>query len=97
MRSMTAYGRGEASGLSRHFQIDIKSVNHRYLDIGVHIPGQLAGLENPIRREIKNRLGRGKVDVYVSWQAEESTGGSLRYDEKLAGQYLDAGNHHRAL
>ena len=90
MRSMTAYGRGEASGLSRHFQIDIKSVNHRYLDIGVHIPGQLAGLENPIRREIKNRLGRGKVDVYVSWQAEESTGGSLRYDEKLAGQYLDA-------
>ena len=77
MRSMTAYGRGEASGLSRHFQIDIKSVNHRYLDIGVHIPGQLAGLENPIRREIKNRLGRGKV-------------GSLRYDEKLAGQYLDA-------
>ena len=90
MSSMTAYGRGEASGLSRHFQIDIKSVNHRYLDIGVHIPGQLAGLENPIRREIKNRLGRGKVDVYVSWQSEESTGGSLRYDEKLAGQYLDA-------
>ena len=90
MRSMTAYGRGEASGLSRHFQIDIKSVNHRYLDIGVHIPGQLAGLENPIRREIKKRLGRGKVDVYVSWQAEESASGVLRYDEKLAGEYLEA-------
>ncbi len=90
MHSMTAYGRGESSGLSRHFQIDIKSVNHRYLDIGVHMPGQLAGLENPIRREIKQHAGRGKVDVYVSWQAEESTGGSLRYDEKLAGQYLEA-------
>ena len=90
MHSMTAYGRGEASGLSRHFQIDIKSVNHRYLDIGVHIPGQLAGLENPIRREIKKQAGRGKVDVYISWQAEESTEGCLRYDGKLAGQYLQA-------
>ena len=89
MHSMTAYGRGEASGLSRHFQIDIKSVNHRYLDIGVHMPGQLAGLENPIRREIKSRLGRGKVDVYVTWQAEESAAGILKYDEKLAGEYLD--------
>lgn len=90
MRSMTSYGRGEASGLSRHIQIDLKSVNHRYLDIGVHIPGQLAGLENPIRRTLKNRLSRGKVDVYVSWQAEESTDGTLRYDEKLAGEYLAA-------
>ncbi len=89
MHSMTAYGRGEASGLSRHFQIDIKSVNHRYLDIGVHIPGQLAGLENPIRREIKNRLGRGKVDVYVSWQSEESASGILKYDDKLAGEHLE--------
>ena len=90
MHSMTAYGRGESSGLSRHFQVDIKSVNHRYLDVSVHIPGQLAGLENPIRRTVKEYAGRGKIDVYISWQAEESSAGTLHYDEKLAGQYLDA-------
>ena len=94
MHSMTGYGRGEAEGLGSHFQIDIKSVNHRYLDIGVHMPGQLAALENLIRRVLKERLGRGKVDVYLSWKNEESATGTLRYDEQLAGQYLE---HLRAL
>ncbi len=88
MHSMTGYGRGESSGLSRHFQIDIKSVNHRYLDIGTHMPGQLAALDNKVRRVIKDRLGRGKVDIYLSWQDEESASGTLHYDQELAGCYL---------
>ena len=89
MHSMTGYGRGEAEGLGSHFQIDIKSVNHRYLDIGVHMPGQLAALENLIRRMLKDKVGRGKVDVYLSWKTEESATGTLCYDEQLAGQYLE--------
>ena len=88
MHSMTGYGRGESNGLSRHFQIDIKSVNHRYLDIGTHMPGQLAALDNRVRRIIKDRLGRGKVDIYLSWQDEESASGTLHYDQELAGSYL---------
>ena len=88
MHSMTGYGRGEAEGLGSHFQIDIKSVNHRYLDIGVHMPGQLAALENLIRRKLKDRLGRGKVDIYLSWKNEDNATGTLCYDEQLAGQYI---------
>ena len=61
MHSMTGYGRGEAEGLGSHFQIDIKSVNHRYLDIGVHMPGQLAALENLIRRKLKESGSSVKI------------------------------------
>lgn len=88
IKSMTGFGRGEASNEDIKITVEMKSVNHRYLDLTVKSPKKLAMFENNMRGIIKEYLERGKVDVYVTYEelGEKTTG--LRYNEQLAGQYL---------
>ena len=65
VRSMTGFGRGEASGESIAVTVELRSVNHRHLDVAVRLPRSLAALELDVRRLVQSRLERGRVDVVL--------------------------------
>ena len=66
MKSMTGYGRCEIDRDDRKVSVEIKSENHRYLELGVKIPRKLNYLDNDIRNLAKEYASRGKVDIFVS-------------------------------
>ena len=67
VKSMTGFGRASSGEDSdKNFSIEIKSVNHRYLDINIKMPKTFVSLEEKIRRLISERLSRGKVDVFIN-------------------------------
>ncbi len=90
IKSMTGFGRGECSGATLKFTVEIKSVNHRYLDSNVRIPKEYAFLDTSIRSELKRYLGRGKVDVFVTYEIIGEAEYDLQYNEHLAQEYVDA-------
>lgn len=87
-KSMTGFGRGEASDSSRKVTVEIRSVNHRYLDLNIKLPRKLNAFEAEIRSYLKGRILRGKVDLYVS--LEESAEGKevLQYHPQIAAMYV---------
>jgi len=90
IRSMTGFGRAEKSGAERRFTVEMKSVNHRYLDVSVRIPKEYAYLETAVRAELKKYLERGKVDVFVTCVATGEPACSLEVNEHLAAEYIGA-------
>ena len=90
MKSMTGFGRGEFSSDSLKFTVEMKSVNHRYLDANIRIPKEYAYLDTSIRSELKRYLGRGKVDVFVTYEILGEAEYDLQFNEHLAQEYVDA-------
>jgi len=90
VRSMTGFGRGETRDEGRGFRVEIKSVNHRYSDIFVKIPRQVAFLEDKIRELTGKALSRGKVDVFITYEDMGEDSKSVFYDEALAKTYIEA-------
>ncbi len=90
IKSMTGFGRGEYAGDTLKFTVEIKSVNHRYLDTNVRIPKEYAFLDTSIRSEVKKYLGRGKVDVFVTYEIIGEANYDLQFNEHLAQEYVDA-------
>lgn len=90
MYSMTGYGRGAASLEGRELTIELKSVNNRFLDIGMKLPRQLSFLENELRRLLSEALIRGHVDVFVNYRNLRSDAKAVRVDEGLLQAYLTA-------
>ena len=86
-RSMTGFGRGEALAGGRTWTVEIKTVNHRFLDQRVVLPRSISGLEERIKKMIASRLDRGRVEVSVGLQGNVSLGINLRVDMGLAEQY----------
>lgn len=76
MKSMTGYGRGTSSGEGFTITIELKTVNNRFLDINLRLPGELQQFDMPIKRQISSRLARGRVDATVSYDRDEN----VRYD-----------------
>ncbi len=67
VKSMTSFGRARSEeGLERIFSIEMKSVNHRYLDMNIRMPKSMFQLEEKFRKIISGKLNRGKVDVYIN-------------------------------
>ncbi len=71
LKSMTGYGKGEASAPPGNLSVEIRSVNHRYCEISVRMPRIFVSLENEVKRLVSSIMKRGKIDVTVQW--EEST------------------------
>ena len=88
IKSMTGFGRCEFADEKRKFTVEIKSVNHRYLDVNIKMPKKLNFFESAIRTVLKEYMERGKVDVFVSYEDLTESGYALKYNEQLAGQYL---------
>ncbi len=88
IKSMTGFGRCEVAENNRKFTVEIKSVNHRYLDINIKIPKALSFFETSVRNELKTYISRGKVDVFVSYEDFSEKTSVLRYNRDVAGEYM---------
>lgn len=88
IKSMTGFGRAEAVTPERKIAVELKSVNHRYLDLNMKMPKKLGIFEAGIRSLLKERIHRGKVDVYISYEDYTSGNTTLKYNRELAGEYL---------
>lgn len=89
IKSMTGFGRCEFTDEKRKFTIELKSVNHRYLDVNIKMPKKLNFFESSIRALLKEYIERGKVDVYITYEDYTEDNYALKYNATLAAQYLD--------
>ncbi|MCR5692259.1 MAG: YicC family protein [Eubacterium sp.] len=90
LQSMTGFGRGEAFNDQYKITIEIKSVNHRYLDVNVRLPRKLNYLESAVRNEIKKYGSRGKVDIFINLEHVVGASVSLKYNKEMAEAYYRA-------
>ena len=90
IRSMTGFGRGEAHEEGQEAIVEIKTVNHRYSDIFIRMPRQISFLEEKVRGFIGERISRGKIDVYISYDDLGEASGCVMLDEGLTGAYIKA-------
>lgn len=88
--SMTGYGHGTASRDGREMTVELKSVNHRYLDLGMRLPRHIGFLEDVLRTELSARVSRGHVDLFVSYRNGRNDARAVVIDEALLAQYLIA-------
>ncbi len=89
MKSMTGFGRFEIQNEQYRFTVEMKSVNHRYLDFNFKIPKKLSLFESAVRAVLKEYMQRGKVDVFITYENYTQSRISLKYNRDIAGQYLD--------
>lgn len=87
LKSMTGYGRGEYVNEYFNIIIEIKSVNHRYADIVVKLPRHINFLEEKIKKAVKEKINRGKVDIYVNLEYINESAIDLKVDVPLAKAY----------
>ncbi len=88
IKSMTGFGRCEAANETRKVTAEIKSVNHRYLDISIKMPKKLNFFENAIRTSLKSYIQRGKVDIYITYEECKEDQLVLNYNKGLAEEYV---------
>ncbi|MBQ3545275.1 MAG: YicC family protein [Lachnospiraceae bacterium] len=84
---MTGFGRSEMSADNKKITIEMKSVNHRYLDVNIKTPKKLSFYDTFLRNLLKKYIERGKVDIFVTYEDESDNGKVLSYDGALAMEY----------
>lgn len=89
IKSMTGFGRAEVADADRKFTVEIKSVNHRYLDFNIRMPKKFCFFESAIRNTLKEYMQRGKVDVFITYEDLTQSRVALRYNREIAAQYLE--------
>lgn len=89
IKSMTGFGRCEAADEERKFTVEMKGVNHRYLDANIRMPKKLNFFESAIRSLLKESVHRGKVDIFITYEDFSESQVSLKYNETLAAEYLE--------
>jgi len=88
---MTGYGMAESdSDEAIRFKVEIRSVNHRYLDVAIRLPRELQSLEDRVRKSVQQSVGRGRVEVYLSWRADSPDTVQVTIDRDLAQAYYQA-------
>ena len=90
IRSMTGYGKKDVASDNAGVTVEIRSVNHRFLEVAVRVPRSLAQLEDPIRKAVQQRCLRGRVDVSVSVHAAGGSLKTVQIDQALDKQYHGA-------
>ncbi len=88
IKSMTGFGRCEVQKDSRKFTVELKGVNHRYLDVNIRMPKKLNFFETGIRTLLKSYATRGKVDIFITYEDTSQSQVSVKYNSVLAGEYL---------
>lgn len=88
IKSMTGFGRAEVMEGNRKFTVEMKSVNHRYLDINIKMPKKISFFESAVRNLLKEYIQRGKVDVFITYEDYNEDNFSLKYNEEAAKEYL---------
>ena len=85
---MTGFGRAEGVTKERKITIELKSVNHRYLDLSIKMPRKLNFLEGSVRNLMKTYIQRGKVDVYNTNEDNPLDHEALKYNKALASEAI---------
>lgn len=88
IKSMTGFGRCEVSDENRKFTVEIKAVNHRYLDVNMKMPKKLGFFEASIRNVMKTYIQRGKVDVFITYEDYTENNVCIKYNGDLAREYM---------
>lgn len=88
IKSMTGYGKGSQSIDSREYQVEIKSVNHKYIDINIKMPRIISYLEEDIRKMVVSKIKRGKIDILISFENYSKDGNDIRINNELAKVYI---------
>ena len=88
IKSMTGYGKSNMSKNLREYQVEIKSVNHRYLDVSVKMPRSLSYLEEEIKKAVSSKLTRGKVDVFITFNNNSLEGRDIKINTEIARMYI---------
>ena len=90
MKSMTGYGRAKEELNGRTITVELRAVNHRYLDCTVKAPRQYVFLDDAVKKAAAARIARGKVEVFVSVETQEGGDVAVTVNHTLAKRYLDA-------
>lgn len=85
---MTGFGRCEIAEADRKITVEMKSVNHRYLDVTIKMPKKLNFFEAAIRTELKNYMQRGKVDLFITYEDFTEFNVCVKYNKELAAEYM---------
>lgn len=88
IKSMTGFGRCEAAEGERKITVEMKAVNHRYLDVNIKMPKKLNFFEAAIRSELKNYIQRGKVDIFITYEDLTESNVCVKYNKELAAEYM---------
>lgn len=89
IKSMTGFGRSEVSNARCKITVEMKSVNHRYLDVNIKMPKKLGIFEASLRNILKEYMQRGKVDIFVTYEDYTEGGIKLKYNKELAASYME--------
>lgn len=88
IKSMTGFGRYEYQTGSKKFTVELKGVNHRYLDVNIRMPKKFNFFETAIRTLLKQYALRGKVDIFITYEDNSESQAALKYNETLAAEYM---------
>ena len=86
---MTGFGRAEVATIERKITVELKSVNHRYCDISIKMPKKLGFFEASIRNLLKQYIGRGKIDVFISYEEYTEHTACVKYNSDIAKEYMN--------
>lgn len=88
IKSMTGFGRCEIAEGTRKVTVELKSVNHRYLDVNIKMPKKLSFFESSIRNELKKYAQRGKIDMFITYEDYSENNVCIKYNKDIAAEYL---------
>lgn len=88
IKSMTGFGRAESVTKERKIIIEMKSVNHRYCDMNIKMPKKFNFFEASIRNHLKTYIGRGKVDIFITYEDYRESNVCVKYNSEIAAEYV---------
>ncbi len=88
IKSMTGYGKSNLSINSREYQVEVKTVNHRYIDVNIKMPKVISYLEEDVRKLISSKLKRGKIDISIVFENYNKNENNISINTELAENYI---------
>lgn len=88
IKSMTGFGRSRLDKENRVYNVEIKSVNHKYNDINIKIPRSISYLEEKVKKEVTSNISRGKIDVFITFENNSTKGRNIKINKELASIYI---------
>ena len=93
IKSMTGFGRSEIVKGNRKISVEIKSVNHRYLEAGIKMPKKLNVFESRMRDLLKKYAARGKIDIFINYEDDSENQVNLKFNQNIADEYMTIFNN----
>ena len=88
IKSMTGYGKSSLSINSREYQVEMKTVNHKYIDINIRLPRIISYLEEDIRKIVSSKMKRGKIDISINFENYSKDVNDVKINTELAKMYI---------